>query len=186
MYQLILAAGLLSACSPKEAPRVAEPEAAARAAPESWLHGTVDERFDRVAAHLRGFDMAMVEVGYRYTELYWAGQDRNWGYAAYQLGKVETAVARGIERRPARAASARMLEGAVTTVRGAIERQDGDAMDAALLSFTATCNACHGAEQMPFITVTPPAVRASPVAFSATGTGADTSSESSERQRLNN
>ncbi len=128
-----------------------------------WLlDGTLDERFSRVARHLRGFDMAMVETGYRYSELYWAGRDRNWGYANYQLRKLETAVANGLQRRPARARSAQMLDGAVSTVRRAIEAQDGTAMDAALEQLTATCNGCHRAEQVPFIQVVPPTIRQSP------------------------
>lgn len=85
----------------------------------AWLSGTVNERFDAVARHLRGFDMAMVEVGYRYTELYWAGQDGNWPYATYQLDKIETAMANGLERRPKRAASAKMLAAGTGEVRAA-------------------------------------------------------------------
>jgi cytochrome c556 len=123
----------------------------------------VDTRFALVAKHLRGFDMAMVEVGHRYAELYWASRDRNWEYAAYQLGKIETAVGNGIERRPRRAASARMLEGAVTRVREAIDGRDGPALDTAIATLTATCNACHRAERVAFIQVAPPAVRLSPV-----------------------
>jgi hypothetical protein len=139
---------------------------------QDWLRGTVDERFALVSKHLRGFDMAMVEVGYRYTELYWAGRDRNWGYAEYQLRKIETAVANGVERRPARAPSALMLDSAVSTVRTAIERRDGAAMDAALTALTATCNACHQAERVPFMNVTPPSVRLSPIQFNAATTEA--------------
>jgi hypothetical protein len=45
------------------------------------LTGSDEDKFDHVARQLRGFDMAMMEVGYRYTELFWAGQDKNWDYA---------------------------------------------------------------------------------------------------------
>lgn len=107
--------------------------------------------------------MAMVETGHRYAELYWAGADRNWDYASYQLGKIETAVARGVERRPRRAASARMLDGAVGVVRQSLASRDPGAFDAAFVQLTATCNACHQAERVPFIRVVPPAVRATVV-----------------------
>jgi hypothetical protein len=147
------------------------PPTAAVAAVEgsAWLRGDDDTRFALVAKHLRGFDMAMVEVGYRYTELYWAGRDRNFDYAAYQLGKIETAVANGVERRPRRAASARMLASAIEAVRAAIGERDGAALDGALDSLTATCNACHRAEDVAFITVVPPTVRAAPVRVDAAG-----------------
>jgi len=128
-----------------------------------WLRGDANARFALVAKHLRGFDVAMVEVGYRYSELYWASRDRNWDYAAYQLGKIETAVANGIERRPKRAASAQMLTGAVAQVQAAIGARDRPALDAALGSLTASCNACHHAEQVAFIVVAPPTVRLAPV-----------------------
>lgn len=130
-----------------------------------WLvQGTPDERFARAAAHFRGFDVAMVETGYRYGELHWAGRDRNWGYAEYQLAKIETAIARGVERRPRRAASAHMIEGPIAGVRRAIVSKDGAAFDAAFVGLTASCNACHAAERVGFVHVVPPAVRASVVA----------------------
>jgi cytochrome c556 len=128
-----------------------------------WLRGDVETRFALVAKHLRGFDMAMVEVGYRYGELYWASREQNWEYAAYQLGKIETAVANGVERRPLRAASARMFDGVVTQVRAAIDRRDTSALETAIETLTATCNACHQAERVPYIHVAPPGVRLSPV-----------------------
>lgn len=169
----LLPAALALACERQDPPQEdSVPASTERAESQGWLRGNVDERFALVSKHLRGFDMAMVEVGYRYTELYWAGRDRNWGYAEYQLGKIETAIANGVERRPARAASARMLEGSVSTVRSAIERQGGAAMDEALTTLTATCNACHQAERVPFVTVAPPAVRLSPVQFPAGEQGA--------------
>ena len=71
---------------------------------EDWLSsGSTDERFSKVSKHLRGFDMAMAEVGYRFSELYWAGQDKNWEFAKYHLEKIRTAIRNGTERRPARA-----------------------------------------------------------------------------------
>jgi len=154
---MCLAAATLLGChdrdvTPAEAPAGAE-----------WLlEGSQGERFARVARHLRGFDMAMVEVGYRYSELYWAGRDRNWGYADYQLEKIVTALANGTERRPARAQSTRMLDGPIRSVRQAIEARSGEKMDAAFEQLTATCNTCHQVERVPFIHVAPPVVRVIP------------------------
>jgi cytochrome c556 len=156
---LLVALALAGACAAPKRPAPAPP-------PESaWLlRGSADERFERVAKHLRGFDVAMVETGYRYTELYWAGRDRNWGYAEYQLGKIETAIANGIERRPKRAASAAVLEGPVAEVRTAIARRDRGAFETAFATLTNACNACHRAERVEFVTVAVPAARGSPVA----------------------
>jgi hypothetical protein len=130
----------------------------------AWLlDGSSDERFVRVARHLRGFDVAMVETGYRYSELVWAGRDENWDYAAYQVEKIETTIGNGLERRPRRAVSARMLDAAMVGVKEAVTRRDRAAFDAALTNLTSTCNACHRAEGVPFVHVEPPAARLSPV-----------------------
>lgn len=148
----------VAGCAERTADRPAADEP-----PDTWLRGTVDERFALVDKHLRGFDVAMVETGYRYGELSWAARDRNWEYAAYQLQKIETAIANGIERRPKRAASARIAEEPIARVRVAIEERDGAALDTAFTGLTETCNACHAAEKVGFVHVAPPTERHSPV-----------------------
>lgn len=167
---------LLAACSrgptgesgARGNPAPAAPSSSSRGGDAAWLlEGSDDERFARVAKHLRGLDVAMVETGYRYGELFWAGHDRNWDYAAYQLGKIQTAIANGVERRPRRAASARMLDTSVDRVRDAIGRRDAAGFDAAFTALTEACNACHAAERVAFIEVRPPTLRLSPVATSA-------------------
>lgn len=122
-----------------------------------WLlRGTPEERWPRVAAHFRGFDMAMVETGYRYSELYAAAASKNWDYGAYQLAKIETAIARGLERRPKRAASAKLFESAVTQTRAALAARDPAQLAKALTAMTQQCNICHQAERVPFIVIAKP------------------------------
>ncbi|MGH2567046.1 MAG: hypothetical protein ACRDGA_01820 [Bacteroidota bacterium] len=125
-----------------------------------WLKGTVDERFHTVAKQLRGFDMAMVETSHRYAELYWAGIDRNWEYADYQLQKIRTAVDNGLERRPKRAASAQtFLTMVLPAVEEAVAKKDSALFWDRFGALTSTCNACHIAEQVQFIEVMPPEFR---------------------------
>jgi hypothetical protein len=69
---------------------------------DGWLAGTAHEKFDTLANQLGGFDQTMIEVGYRYIELYWAGQDENWDYARYQIEEMRSAMEKGFVRRPAR------------------------------------------------------------------------------------
>jgi hypothetical protein len=143
------------------APSASAPAPDGRAA---WLlKGTTDERFARVAKQLRGFDMAMVETGYRYTELYWAGRDENWKYAAYQAEKIRTAVGNGTERRPKRAKSAKMLYPVMDLVDEAIKAEDPAEFAKSFEALTDVCNACHRAEDMAFVTIAPPTHRHSPV-----------------------
>ena len=127
------------------------------------MTGDLESRFQLVEKHLRDMDMTMVEVGYRYQELYWAGRDENWEYAAYQLGKIEQSMANGIERRPARAESSRMMQAPVQLLRSVIEGKKSGEFEGPFTALTSICNACHQTEKVGFIGIVTPTVRASPV-----------------------
>lgn len=163
------------ACT-EERPKPAAPEDASASPPPSaapsvpvpdeakWLvQGSSDERFVKIASQLRGFDMAMVETGYRYGELYWAGRDENYDYARYQLQKIETAIARGVERRPKREPSSHVLDGPKEGLLRAINTRNHKDFDTAFAALTVACNTCHVAEKVPFVHVAPPTVRTSVV-----------------------
>ncbi|MEX1137775.1 MAG: hypothetical protein WEF53_00345 [Bacteroidota bacterium] len=114
-----------------------------------WLKGTTDEKFHAVSRHLRGFDMAMVETGHRYAELYWAGRDQNWPYAKYQSGKIRVAIEKGLERRSKRAASAQtFLTLVLPELLAAIEQQDTSLFWDRFGTLTSTCNACHDPHEL--------------------------------------
>src|SRR5688572_19353742 len=57
----------------------------------AWLLASPGERNAQVERHFRGLDVAMMEVGYRFAELYFAGMDGNWPYAKYQAEKIDLA-----------------------------------------------------------------------------------------------
>jgi hypothetical protein len=128
----------------------------------TWLKGAADERMRTVEKHLRGLDVAMVEIGYRFGELYWAGQDRNWDHAKYQADKVRLALELAIERRPQRAASAQpFLTEDLPDVVAAIEAKDPARYQAALERLRTACAKCHVAESVPFFTAQFPERRVS-------------------------
>ena len=125
-----------------------------------WLAGTTDEKFETVARQLRGFDMAMVETGYRYNELYWAARDGNFGYAEYQAGKIRTAIQNGLLRRPKRAKSAEtFLTIVLPAVEEAIKQRDAELLRERMGPLRSTCNSCHKDEQVEFIQVGEPQTR---------------------------
>jgi hypothetical protein len=131
---------------------------------DGWLKGDTAEKMETIARQLRGFDVAMAETGYRYVELYWAGQDENWGYAAYQAEKIRLAIQQGLERRPKRAASAEhFLQAALPELEQAVRAQDRMLFDQNFRALTASCNACHAMEKVPFFNVQPPQARQSPI-----------------------
>lgn len=108
----------------------------------------------------------MVETGYRYSELYWAGQDQNWQYADYQLEKIPTAIESGLERRPKRVASAQtFLNEVMPQVKRAIEAEDTAQFRNSLLVLQAGCRSCYVKEKVAFIQSGIPEVRLSPIRF---------------------
>lgn len=166
---IALAALLVSRIESVSPTHAAEPIAAPPpAATNDWLTGGPEERFALISKQLRGFDVAMVETGYRYTELFWAGQDRNWGFAEYQVDKIRTAIEYGLERRPKRAASAQtFLTNALPAIKEAVLKKDPAVFKERFAALTTACNVCHALEKMPFVTVQPPEQRHSPVRFIA-------------------
>ncbi len=156
---LLLAALIPVGCGQEEGPH---PEAHEDHA--AWLKGDTETKFTAVEEQLGGFGTTMWEMGYRYIELYWAGQDENPEYAEHQLHEMEEALERGLIRRPERAASARtFLENSIPAMRTAIASRDTVRFRKAFTAFTQSCNACHALEDHAYITVAPPTFRLSPV-----------------------
>jgi len=119
------------------------------APPESWLKGTPDEKFAQIERHLRGLDVAMAEIGYRYGELLVAGKQRNWEYAQYQTEKIDLSLRLALERRPKRVKSSQpFLNEALPLVLAALTKRDGEQLDAALIGLHASCVDCHKAENV--------------------------------------
>lgn len=139
-------------------------EEAEPAGADDWLRGDAHAKFDTVAAHLRGMDMAMIEIGYRYGELHWAGEDRNWAYAGYQAEKIQLAMQQGLERRPQRTESAQpFMEEDLPVLFAAIESADAGQFEEAMERLRVGCMKCHVAEEVPHFTVYPPEHRLSPI-----------------------
>jgi hypothetical protein len=134
----------------------------------SWLPHAGEDRFATIERHLRGLDVAMVEIGYRYSELHFAVADRNWGYADYQAGKIELALNLAVERRPARAASAgAFLAEDWPSVTAGIGSRDVGRAEAAMKLLRTACMKCHVAESVPHLTVQPPERRLAPIRHSS-------------------
>jgi len=123
-----------------------------------WLSDSPAGQRRQLERHLRGLDVAMIEIGYRFNELYFAGQDRNWPYAQYQIEKIELALRLALERRPKRAEAARpFLEQTIPLVKHAIQAASSErsskAYDEALGRLRTDCMKCHVVENVPHFTV---------------------------------
>lgn len=129
-----------------------------------WIKGTGQKKLETIENQFRGFDMAMVETGYRYQELYWAGQDENWEYANYQIEKIRKAIERGLERRPKRAKSAEhFLTVTLTEMQKALEKRDTVVFNNNFQMLTNSCISCHAMEKAPHFTIKKPLYRQSPI-----------------------
>lgn len=154
VFIIILTIGLFS-CGQKKDNKTAQGD---------WIRGTEKEQIKTIEKQFRGFDNAMVETGYRYQELYWAGQDQNWEYADYQINKIKIAIENGLERRPKRAKSAEhFLTYVLPEMRKSLEKKDVAIFNKNFQTMTINCNSCHAMEKVPFFAVQIPTVRQSPI-----------------------
>ncbi len=129
-----------------------------------WIKGNAQQQINLIEKQFRGFDMAMVETGYRYQELYWGGQDQNWDYADYQLKKLKKAIKNGLQRRPKRAQSAQyFLSVTLPELEQTIIAKDSAQFTEKFNMLTINCNACHAMERVPYFTVKTPRDRQSPI-----------------------
>ncbi|TVQ84841.1 MAG: hypothetical protein EA393_14105 [Bacteroidetes bacterium] len=131
-----------------------------------WLGETKQEIINTIEDQFQGFSRTMVEVGYRYQELYWAGIDENWEYAEYQREHIEEAMEQGFIRRPAREASSQQfISVALPEMEEIIRNRDKDAFLQNFTRFTASCNTCHAMEDVAFMIVKVPEKRYSVIHY---------------------
>ena len=124
-----------------------------------------DQQIEAIDRQLRGFDMAMFEVNYRYTEMYFGAVVGTWGDALETGATRAWAIMNGYERRPKRRANAEEIffKEAYPQVLDAIRKQDIAMFKERVDVLRTACNACHAAEKVPFIQVGLPAIKQAPL-----------------------
>lgn len=130
----------------------------------NWIKGNELEKLKTIEKQFRGFDNAMIETGYRYQELYWAGQEQNWEYANYQLEKIKLTIENGLVRRPKRAKSTEhFLTYVLPEMQKSVNSKDTTRFNEDFQIMTTNCNICHAMEKVPFFTVKKPLFKQSPI-----------------------
>lgn len=128
----------------------------------NWLKGSKQEQIEIKERQFGGFGKTMIEVGYRYNELYWAGQNENWEYAKYQLEDLEEAMEKGFERRPNREKNAKnFMTVSIPDLMRAIEEKSKPEFEQSFENLRISCNSCHKMEEMPSFKVETPKVNTS-------------------------
>ncbi len=133
----------------------------------NWLLETKgsDQKFKAIQKQLRGFDLAMVEVGYRFNSFYFAIKDKNYDLAHYQLDKIKKAIENGIQRRPKREENtkAMFLDTQYKSMKKVLDKKSEKQIWQEYENTKKICNACHVAENVPFIEVIDPKYRWQPI-----------------------
>jgi len=132
-----------------------------------WLMDTKTdkEKFQKIQGQLRGFDLAMVEVGYRFNSLYFAIKDKNYDLAQYNWDKIKKAIINGTQRRPKRKKSSEVifLDKEYKIMSDALASKDEKTIQKEYENTKELCNSCHIAERVPFIRVIDPKYRWQPI-----------------------
>jgi hypothetical protein len=142
------------------------PITVAQGVKDGWLGRLAPEaQIDALERQLRGFDMAMAEVGYRYAEMYFGAMEGNWDYALYTGEKIAVAIENGLARRPKRRSNAEaiFLKGVYPAMLEALKQKSPTLFKERFDALRAACNACHTAENMPFIQVGIPTRKLTPL-----------------------
>lgn len=139
----------------------------------TWIETTAEAAGERpedvIARQFRGLDVAMIEIEHRYVELYFAAQDGNWEYAEHQIEHMERAMDMALERRPARAGSARaFFYPPLERLEATVQAEDADGFATEFEAFRRACNACHAAEDEPAFVVGVPTARRTTIGGPAT------------------
>ena len=133
----------------------------------NWLLETQgdEQKFKAIQKQFRGFDLAMVEVGYRFNTFYFAIKDKNYDLAHYQWDKIKKAIENGTQRRPKREENSKsmFLDTQYAVMKKLLDKKDDKAIYEAYEQTKHACNACHHAEKVPFIKVVDPQYRWQPI-----------------------
>lgn len=123
----------------------------------NWLVdlNTTPAQMEAIQKQFRGFDTAMMEVGYRFEATKKAIQEGNYPLASYHWDKIKTAIDNGTIRRPARKSSAEtlFLEGIYPQFRDALRTHDSAEINRLFEQVRPSCNACHLDQKVGFIIV---------------------------------
>jgi cytochrome c553 len=115
------------------------------------------ERLRLLERQLRGFDLAMWEVGERFGFLHDALARRNYEFAIYQWDKIGVSVENALVRRPSKELHANqfLLGRNFQQIRTAFASKEDKRAWAAFNQASVACQACHGAEGVAYVNAAP-------------------------------
>ena len=121
------------------------------------------DRVQKLEATAPGVGSAMSAAQVHFGKLYYAGQARNWGLAAYELHEVEENLEIAVNLRPQEHGvnlidlTEDFEQAQLAVLRQAIEAEDSGAFRVAYEEAMSACNTCHMEVRRPFLVITLPA-----------------------------
>jgi hypothetical protein len=123
----------------------------------SWVMNinSTEGRFMAVEKQFRGFDTAMMEVGYRYENIKKAIGGKNYELALYHWQKIKTAIENGYIRRPNRKESSEafFLHSVYSEFENLLQSKNSAKIEDGFVGIKNHCNACHVNQKVGFIVV---------------------------------
>jgi hypothetical protein len=123
--------------------------------PTDWLLAadSADDRARLLQRQLRGFDLAMWEVGSRFAILHDALSRENYDLAVYEWDKIGVSITNALVRRPAKALHARefLLGQPFGSIREDLVSADPRRAWPAFERARTACQSCHGAEGVAYV-----------------------------------
>lgn len=114
------------------------------------------KKIENLIKVMPGASNLMLQMGERYRNLYWAGKQGKWEFAAYQIEEMQDLIETLIITRPKRGATAKeFLASAFTEFPKAIETRDSQRFTAAFEHMRAQCMVCHSKNEHSFIVLSP-------------------------------
>lgn len=112
-------------------------------------------QMEAIQKQFRGFDTAMIEVGYRYEAIKKAVRMGNYLLASYHWDKIKIAIDNGAIRRPARKLSAEIffLEKIYPQFRNALHTNNNTKINEVFEQIKLSCNTCHSDQKVGFIVI---------------------------------
>jgi hypothetical protein len=116
------------------------------------------------AGYVPGLGEFMTATQMRHSKLWFAGQAGNWALASYELDEIKEGFADITRFHPTHPGSPvpireilpKLMAAPLARLEVAIRSQNLDKFDEAFDSLTASCNACHQAENFGFNVITRP------------------------------
>jgi cytochrome c556 len=101
----------------------------------------------------------MAAKQWRHIKLWFAGRQRNWDLAAYELAQIKASLAdAAILYSNIPVNDVTVMAAPIQSINKAIESKDGTGFAKAFNELTAGCNSCHRDMEREFITIQVPAV----------------------------